>query len=72
MCEKWSETPSKLLYPPCFLQALVTALLRLPFASEIKLPPFSMNVSTYESIRPAVVGPKEPDGIPSGVLAGPA
>ena len=28
--------------------------------------------STYESMRPAVVGPNDPDAIPSGVLAGPA
>ena len=30
------------------------------------------NRSTYESIRPAVVGPNDPEAYPSGVLAGPA
>lgn len=35
-------------------------------------PPAAWNRSTYESIRPAVVGPNEPDAYPSGVLAGPA
>ncbi len=34
---------------------------RLPLASEIMLPPAAMNSSTYESIRPAVVGPNEPE-----------
>ena len=32
----------------------------------------SWNSSTYGSIRPAVVGPIEPQAIPAGVLAGPA
>ena len=36
------------------------------------LPPWLWNRSTYESIRPAVVGPIEPQAIPAGVLAGPA
>ena len=49
-----------------------TALLRLPFASEINEPPAFMKLSTYESMRPAVVGPNDPDAIPVGVLAGPA
>lgn len=34
---------------------------RLPLARVMKLPPFSMKLLTYESIRPAVVGPKEPE-----------
>ena len=36
------------------------------------LPPWLWNRPTYESIRPAVVGPIEPQAIPAGVLAGPA
>ena len=35
-------------------------------------PPRLWNRSTYGSIRPAVVGPKLPEAIPCGVLAGPA
>jgi len=31
-----------------------------------------MKESRYESIRPAVVGPNEPDANPVGVFAGPA
>ena len=38
-------------------EALVTSIERLPFASIIRLPPWSWNSSTYGSIRPAVVGP---------------
>eukprot|EP00055_Hartaetosiga_balthica_P006522 m.20561 g.20561 ORF g.20561 m.20561 type:complete len:90 (-) comp5262_c0_seq1:1445-1714(-) len=43
-----------------------------PFARVIKLPPSFMNFETYESMRPAVVGPNDPLAYPSGVLAGPA
>ena len=35
-------------------------------------PPAAWNFSTYASIRPAVVGPNEPEAYPSGVFAGPA
>ena len=45
---------------------------RLPLASITSEPPAAWNFSTYASIRPAVVGPNEPDAYPSGVLAGPA
>ena len=34
------------------------------------LPPWLWKRSTYESIRPAVVGPIEPHAIPAGVFAG--
>lgn len=55
-----------------FLQASVTCCERLPFASITMLPPWLWNKSTYGSIRPAVVGPSDPHGMPSGVFAGPA
>src|SRR5437667_4714 len=41
-------------------------MLRLPFASITRLPPRLWNRSTYESIRPAVVGPNDPDARPRG------
>ena len=50
----------------------MTTLERLPLASITFDPPAAWNCSTYESIRPAVVGPNEPDAMPAGVLAGPA
>ncbi len=34
--------------------------------------PCSWKMGTYASILPAVVGPNDPDGMPSGFLAGPA
>jgi hypothetical protein len=51
---------------------LGTAFERLPLARVMKLPPSAMKRSTYASIRPAVVGPKDPEAKPAGVLAGPA
>ena len=51
---------------------VVTCWLRFPLAIIIIEPPAFWNWSTYGSIRPAVVGPKDPDAIPAGVLAGPA
>lgn len=47
-------------------------LATITFANIIMLPPCDWNKSTYGSIRPAVVGPIEPQAIPSGVFAGPA
>ena len=46
--------------------------LRLPFAIMTIDPPLDWKRSTYESMRPAVVGPNEPEGLPFGVFAGPA
>ena len=45
---------------------------RLPLAIMTILPLWLWKASTLPSMRPAVVGPNEPDGLPFGVLAGPA
>ena len=48
----------------------MTTLLRLPLAIITREPPLAWKRSTYESMRPAVVGPNEPEAMPGGVFAG--
>ena len=54
------------------LASICNLLASVTLCSMIMLPPWLWKRSTYESIRPAVVGPIEPQGIPAGVFAGPA